>query len=172
MYTGRCISSSRSAGFAGPDSGPELDLPPEVCGESNMDMSRQIVQTVLGEYPDVEAIYFFGSFGTEDERRDSDVDIALLLSPMASKKVGSPLVSALHRELERLLGKDVDLINLRCVSTVLQKEVIAAERRIYEGDRCAAEEFEMLTLSYYQKLNEERAGIIDSALGGGRFHQV
>jgi len=55
---------------------------------------------------------------------------------------------------------------------VLQKEVIAANRCIYQGDKFADEEFEMLTLSQYQKLNSEREGIIESALAGGRFHQI
>ncbi|MEA3396520.1 MAG: nucleotidyltransferase domain-containing protein, partial [Chloroflexota bacterium] len=68
-----------------------------------------------------------------------------------------------------LLKKKVDLINLRRVPTVLQKEVIAADRRIYHADEYAADEFEMLTLSYYQKLNEERAEIIEDALATGRF---
>ncbi len=37
-----------------------------------------------------------------------------------------------------------------------------ANRRIYCADLCAAEEFEMLTLSFYQKLNEERKAILES----------
>jgi uncharacterized protein len=71
-----------------------------------------------------------------------------------------------------MIGRSVDLINLRQVSTVLQKEVVMADRRIFEGDLGAAEEFEMLTLSYYQKLNEERAGVIEDALARGRFHHL
>jgi len=47
-----------------------------------------------------------------------------------------------------------------------------AERRIYTGDEYAAEEFEMLTLSYYQKLNEERAGVLAEGLRSGRFYDV
>ncbi|MDZ7620723.1 MAG: nucleotidyltransferase domain-containing protein, partial [Patescibacteria group bacterium] len=57
----------------------------------------------------------------------------------------------------------------RRVSTVLQKEVVMAERRIFCLDRYAAEEFEMLVLSFCQKLNEERAGILDEGLASGRF---
>ena len=131
-----------------------------------------IIQAILNHHPDVQAIYLFGSYGTEDERPESDVDIALLLSPGDSKRIMSPLASKLHFELERLLDKDVDLINLRQVSTVLQKEVVAANRCIYQGDKYAEEEFEMLTLSQYQKLNMEREGIIESALADGRFHKV
>ncbi|MEK7289910.1 MAG: nucleotidyltransferase domain-containing protein, partial [Planctomycetota bacterium] len=38
-----------------------------------------IIKTVCFYYPDVSAIYLFGSYSTEYERMDSDVDIALLL---------------------------------------------------------------------------------------------
>lgn len=131
-----------------------------------------IVNTILAHHPAVQAVYLFGSYGTADERPDSDVDIALLLSPEEAKKAKSLAMTELRSELEHLLGRAVDLINLRQVSTVLQKEIIAADRRIHDGDLRAAEEFEMLTLSYYQKLNEERAGIIESALAEGRFHKL
>jgi uncharacterized protein len=131
-----------------------------------------ITRLVLEHFPDVQAIYLFGSYGTEQEWPESDVDIALLLPPESSKKAGLLMISDLRSALEALLKKDVDLINLRRVSTVLQKEVVAADCRIYEGDTYAAEEFEMLTLSYYGKLNEERAEILASALADGRFHRL
>lgn len=131
-----------------------------------------ITKTVLQYYPDAQAIYLFGSCGTEEEWPESDVDVAVLLAPGESKKRGSMAMSDLALVLQSLLKKDVDLINLRRVSTVLQKEVVAADRRIYSGDPYAADEFEMLMLSNYQKLNEERSGIIGSALADGRFHQV
>jgi uncharacterized protein len=132
-----------------------------------------IIETILKHYPDAQAIYLFGSYGTEDEWPESDVDIAVLLPPEKAKMVGSLAMSDLRSALESLLKKDVDLINLRLVPTVLQKEIVVADRRIYAAaDPYGAEEFEMLTMSYYQKLNEERAGIIESALKDGRFHRV
>ncbi len=66
----------------------------------------------------------------------------------------------------------MDLINLRQVSTVLQKEIIMADRRIFCADPYAAAEFEMLTLSYYQKLNKERAGILAEGLRSGSFYNT
>jgi uncharacterized protein len=128
-----------------------------------------IIRTVLEYYPDVQGIYLFGSYGTADEWPDSDVDIALLIQPLEAKKTGTLVMSELHTVLESLLRKDVDLVNLRLVSTVLQKEVVAADRRIFAGDEYAADEFEMLTLSLYQKLNEERVGIVADAITDGRF---
>ncbi len=133
---------------------------------------NQIVKTVLKHYPEVEAVYLFGTSGTEDEWPDSDVDVALLFSPAKAPKTGSLLMSDLWNELEKLLKKDVDLINLRLVNTVFQKEIISADRRIYCADEYAADEFEMLALSYYQKLNEERADILKEALKSGRVHNI
>jgi len=133
-----------------------------------MIQQKQIIQTVLKHYPEVQAIYLFGTYGTDEQWTDSDVDIALLLKHQQAKTVGTLAMSDLRFELERLLEKDVDLINLRRVSTVLQKEIVAADRRIYTADEYAADEFEMLTISYYQKLNEERSEILKEIMTSGR----
>ena len=134
-----------------------------------MNETDVIVRTVLEHYPTAQAIYLFGTYGTADEWPDSDVDIAVLFAPQQARAAGLLALSDLRFELEASEKREVDLINLRRVPTVLQKEVIAADRRIYQADEYAADEFEMLTLSYYQKLNEERAEIIEDALATGRF---
>ena len=137
--------------------------------EDDVNETDVIVRSILEHYPTAQAIYLFGTYGTADEWPDSDVDIAVLLAPQQAKATGFLALSALRFELEAALKKEVDLINLRRVPTVLQKEVIVADRRIYQADEYAADEFEMLTLSYYQKLNEERAEIVKDALATGRF---
>lgn len=131
-----------------------------------------ITNTVLGYYPDTQGIYLFGSYLTEDEWPDSDVDIALLLPPEEAKKERSFAMSECSIALARSLNKDVDLLNARTVSTVFQNEIISKGRLLYCADQYAVDEFEMLTLSYYQKLNEERSDIIASALADGRFINV
>lgn len=131
-----------------------------------------IINTVLEHYPDVQAIYLFGSYGTERQWPQSDADIALLLPADEASWAGSLSMSGLQVSLERLLGKDVDLINLRRVSTVFQKEIILAERRIFCADQYAADELEMLVLSFYQKLNAERAEVMAEGLSSGRFYDV
>ena len=124
-------------------------------------MKHQITETVLKFFPEVEAIYIFGTYGTGDERTDSDVDIALLL-PHKSRNGNLELARSNCRfELEQLLEKEVDLLNVRKLSTVFQKEVVMKGDLIYTRNRYVVDEFEMLTQSYYQKLNEERAGILE-----------
>lgn len=119
-----------------------------------------IRQIVLRYYPDVQAIYLFGSYATADAWPDSDVDIALLLPPEQAQRAKSLLLTPCHLDLVDALDKEVDLLNARRVATVLQKEIIANGRLIYTADSYAVDEFEMLVISYYQKLNEERREIL------------
>jgi hypothetical protein len=77
-----------------------------------------------------------------------------------------------HLELVEALGKDVDLLNARQVSTVFQKEIVAKGRLLYCADKYAVDEFEMLTLSYYQKLNEERKEILEEFERTGKAYDV
>lgn len=135
-------------------------------------MHEKITETVLAHFPNTQAIYLFGSYGTENEWPDSDVDIALLLPPETAKQTAYLALNETRSALARLLNKEVDLINLRQVSTVFQKEIIMAERRIFCADLYAADEFEMLTISFYQKLNEERDSILAEGLQNGRFYQI
>ena len=136
-----------------------------------MTVQAQMVETVLSDYPDTQAIYLFGSWGTEDEWPSSDVDMAVLLPPPRAKAVDFWGWNDLAMRLGSIAHKSVDLLNVRRVSTVFQKEVIMADRRIFCADEYAADEFEMLTLSFYQKLNQERAEVLAEGLRSGRFHQ-
>jgi predicted nucleotidyltransferase len=137
-----------------------------------MEMLDKIIREIVEHYPDIQGIYLFGSFGTEDERADSDVDIAFLLPPIQARIEQDLQVSRCRSSLVSLIRRDVDLINARRVSTVFQKEIIAHGRLIYCADQFAVDEFEMLVLSLYQTLNEERSGILDSFDATGRAYAV
>jgi predicted DNA-binding protein (UPF0251 family) len=64
------------------------------------------------------------------------------------------------------------LVNLRLASTVMAKEVIANGVRVACPDISAADEFEALTLSFYQELNRERAAILLDFERTGRAYAV
>lgn len=137
-----------------------------------MKQTEEIIRCIRQHYSEVQAIYLFGTYGTENEWKGSDVDIALLFRGDLAESVDYVSLSKLNSALESKLQRKVDLINLRKVSTVFQKEVIAADRRIFCADQNASDEFEMLTLSYYQKLNEERKEILDEFNRTGSAYQV
>ena len=123
-------------------------------------------------YPAVQGIYLFGSYGTDDEWPDSDIDIALLLPPEQSVKEENLILSQCRFDLEDALSKAVDLLNARQVSTVFQVEIISHGELIYCADRYAVDEFEMLVISYYQKLNDERREILEAFYKTGRAYAV
>ena len=135
-------------------------------------MEPLIIKTVLSYYPAVQGIYLFGSYGTEDEWPDSDIDIALLMLPEQAKQEKNLILSPCRFELEKALHREVDLLNARQISTVFQMEIIGRGRLIHCADRYAVDEFEMLVISYYQKLNEERRGILESFHRTGRAYAV
>lgn len=139
-----------------------IDFMAQGSKETTMKTVENISFLCKRYFPDLQAIYLFGSFGTVYDTATSDVDLALLLPVSRAKAVGSLAMHDLRFELEAQLQKEVDLINLRKVSTVFQKEIIAADRCIYKADLYATAEFEMLTISFYQKLNEERAGVYNA----------
>ncbi|MBN2012088.1 nucleotidyltransferase domain-containing protein [candidate division KSB1 bacterium] len=135
-------------------------------------MHQDIINIITNHYPNVQAIYLFGTYGTDDEWQDSDIDIAVLLPHETAKKLASLVMSDCRWELERELHKNIDLINIRCVSTVFQTEIISANRKIDCRDTRAADEFEMLTLSYYQQLNFERKEILEEIKTTGKVLNI
>lgn len=132
---------------------------------------EKIINIVLMHYPAIQGIYLFGSYSSENQWPASDIDIALLLPHKQSKKENNLFLSQCRLDLEDALKQAVDLLNARLVSTVFQKEIIYGDL-IYCADRYAVDEFEMLTLSYYQKLNQERAEILEAFQKSGRAYSV
>jgi predicted nucleotidyltransferase len=130
---------------------------------------EKIVKTVLSFYPDVEAIYLFGSYLTPDQQRDSDADIAVLFPHERAKLLKNLAMSECRDALENVLNRTVDLINMRTANTVFQNEIIQQGRNIYQQNERIVDEFEMQVMSSYQKLNEERAGILEDILETGKI---
>lgn len=132
-------------------------------------LDKKIISILIGFLTDVIGIYRFGSAGTAFARPDSDIDIAVLLSPGAAKKVDSKKWRILREKLESEFHTSVDLINLRQVDTVFQNEIVTNGRCIYCSDEFQLQTYEMLSLSFYQKLNEERAEILQDIINTGRI---
>lgn len=81
-------------------------------------MSRvePLIQLILKAWPDTQAIYLFGSWGTEYERAESDVDIAILLPPKQAKGADLLLFGPLHQALmidEEMMHKLQGMVGFR-----------------------------------------------------------
>lgn len=93
-----------------------------------MSTDDTITGIIRGHYPDVQAVYRFGSRSDGTAHPDSDADIALLLPHAQARESLHLSFSRCRFDLEDALGQTVDLVNARTVSTVLQKEIIFGDR--------------------------------------------
>lgn len=114
----------------------------------------------------LEAVYLFGSAATGTEHSASDLDLAFLaarpLDPVNRFDVREALAVAARR--------NVDLVDLRAASTVMQAEVLRTGRLVLDADPDARSRFEMQALSAYALLNEERSEIINAVRERGRVY--
>jgi predicted nucleotidyltransferase len=107
------------------------------------------------------AILLFGSHASGAVRRDSDVDIAVLLgrpSPDAFE------VAALKTDLEDILRRPADLVILDRASPILGMEVLRSHRVLQIRDAEALEHFTARTLLAYDDLKRVRAPIEQALL--------
>lgn len=131
-----------------------------------MSQDGEIVDLLRAKVEDLVLVYRFGSTANRTAHRESDVDLALLaktrLSSSARWELQSALASALRRE--------VDLVDLRAASTVLQMQVVSSGELLFEGNALERQRFEMLVFSSYARLNEERKAILQRIREEGRVY--
>jgi len=151
-------------------SGPGDDSPGSLPGDVAAG-DEAIKKTVLEHFPAVQAVYLFGSCAGGNDWPGSDIDLALLLPVDQPVPAGGLWGCPCHAALEALLHRPVDLVVARQVSTVFRKEILRG-RVLMAPDEPARQEFEMLTLSAYQKLEQERAGILAAFQETGRAYRL
>ena len=132
----------------------------------------KLVKMILRDFPEAQAIYLYGSVARGEQRPDSDIDLAVLLPREQARRVGELTMCETHLALERLAQRSVDLVNLRLAGRVLQNQVVVTGQLMHVADETARREFEMLSLSYYMKLNEERADILKAFRETKRVYNV
>jgi predicted nucleotidyltransferase len=120
-----------------------------------------LVESVTRAVPGVVAIYIYGSRASGSARPDSDLDVALLLRPGTVFPVSDR--ATLAADLGAGAGCDVDLSVLDLDRGVVHaKEVVASGLTIFVADPLAVARFEMLALSRYARLNEDREPVLQA----------
>lgn len=124
-----------------------------------------ILDAVRALFPTLCAVTLFGSRAQGQERDDSDLDLAVLLpepaDPVALWQAGEAIA--------KRLGVDVDLVDLRRASTVMQHQIITSGRRLFiEGTE--AERYDAYILNAMIALNEARAPLLADIHRDGRVH--
>jgi uncharacterized protein len=100
-------------------------------------------------------LYLFGSFGTQREKRDSDIDLGVLVvnEPSLEKRL------ALQDDLETLLARPVDLVIMNHASPIIVMQILRGGKKLFYKPCFAAAEFEARALSVYYDFKRIRQPI-------------
>ena len=108
------------------------------------------------------AIVLFGSYARKMENNNSDIDIAIKLDREFSKKERFEL----QLQLEELVNKDIDLLNLDDLDDGVRYEVLINGETLYAKDELKFELYKLEMYREYLELNESRAKIIENLKNG------
>ena len=124
---------------------------------------HELIQYIKQSVPGLIALYRFGSEAKRTARSDSDIDLAVL----ARNPIPSERLFELAQDLAVRLHRDVDLVDLRAVSTVMRMQVLSTGACLDAPDESARRSFEMYAYSDYARLNEERKDIVKGIMKRG-----
>ena len=127
--------------------------------------SDSIVSIVRAAFPNALAVYAFGSRMQGTAGPDSDLDLAVLVAGYADPL----LLWQVASELADVVKCDVDLLDLRAASTVMQYQVLKTGERLW-GLPLEAGLFECYIMSEKMWLDEKRAGILADIAREGRVY--
>jgi len=99
---------------------------------------------VVAEYPQVAAVYLFGSLQRGTATASSDVDLGLVLGRgLDGENLPHRLLGELAARLEQLVApRSVDLVVLSAKEPFFCYQVLLEARLVYEGDRERRIDFE------------------------------
>ncbi len=118
-------------------------------------------------FPDALAFYAFGSRVQGTARADSDLDLAVLVPGYAD-----PLALwSLATDLSAQAGCDVDLLDLRAASTVMQYQVLTTGERLWARDALTVGLFECYVMSEKVDFDAARAPLLADIEREGRVHR-
>ncbi len=107
-------------------------------------MLSDITDAIIHEataHPEIRAVYLFGSQATGTARHDSDIDVGVLYStPQPLERT-----LAFEDELERSLGRDVDVVDVGGAGAFLALEIVRGER-IFCRDETETDRFDLYVL--------------------------
>jgi predicted nucleotidyltransferase len=111
---------------------------------------------LLSAFPNAWAIYVYGSFARGDHSPKSDIDLALLLPP--DEKIDELL--SIISDVSTRVHREVDLVDLRKVSDVLRREILAEGRILHVSQPDRVLEWEGTAISRYQRYREEVSDLL------------
>lgn len=111
---------------------------------------------VLSTLPQVELAYLFGSHAGGRAREESDIDLAIQVSPAAAADARATLAGLFDR-LGRVVPSDrLDLVLLNDAPSLLRHRILATGRLLVERSAVARVRFATRTIRDYQDMRSRR----------------
>ncbi|MDX9710022.1 MAG: nucleotidyltransferase domain-containing protein [Trichloromonas sp.] len=134
--------------------------------ENSADIEVKLVQALRSFFPDLLAVYRFGSWQTPAERPASDIDLAVL----PARPLDNVHRWEVAQRLSALAGRNVDLVDLLAASTVLRMQVVGHGVCLFRADENAVATFEDMVFSAYCRFNLERREILEDIRRRGNVY--
>lgn len=113
-------------------------------------------------------IIAFGSYAKNAMHKESDIDVAFY-SP--NSPISTYELFLLAQELADNLKVEINLVNLGTASTVFKAQIYTTGTVIYSNDDSLLRKQQMIALSMYAKLNEERRDILEKINESGSIYE-
>jgi len=126
---------------------------------------KKIKEIILNSM-EVEAIVLFGSYGREQERPDSDIDIAI--KPVM--EIDKIKLRELQNTIEEAIDTELHLINLNAIEEDFRYDILITGKILYQKDELAFWEYKLKAYSNYLELSEDRKIIVDKLKEGGTLY--
>lgn len=123
----------------------------------NNEMKQQIIQTIHAKL-NTAFIIVFGSFAKGNVREESDIDLAYFSEQQLSAYERFLLAS----ELAALTGREIDLVDIKQIDTVLTMQIFEQGVPIDIQNENEFIRQKMRAYSMYATLSEQRAGVIEA----------
>lgn len=118
-------------------------------------LAQAAISSIRTAFPNTLAIYLFGSRANGTANSDSDLDLAVLVAGYAK-----PLqLWDVSNNLAEIAGCDVDLLDMRATSTVMQYQILQTGRRLWTIG-LEADLFECFVLNEKLHFDQARAGLL------------
>ena len=134
---------------------PEQDMP-------ELQKIAPLLKQRVGAY----LVVLFGSFARGPIRSDSDIDVAFA----GDTAITGYELFLLSQELAAMFGREVDLLDLNRVSTVMKAQIVATGKVLFCEDESKRQYLYMRALRDYASLNEERAEVLNSVAKRGAVY--
>lgn len=133
---------------------------------SNIQQSLAETANLLrNELPNLMGVYLFGSQAQQNAGPDSDLDLAVLVDGYVA-----PLrLWELSNTLANQLAIEVDLVDLRAASTVMQYQILTTGKRLWRRGP-ETDHFELFVLSEKFDMDIWRKPLIDQIQRQGHIH--